>query len=312
MDIRPFGEGELVTSDDSRLDDLWSVLDKASFQGFPSQSRGYFEKYRFYPVGDFDADFSVGIGRTGRSEPEPWCWVRFSKDAHLGPAQQEAIKAHRLDAEQDGDSLIVPLVLEPGLSGYELTESLREQLDEIALQVRDGLRRILADADLTGVEVDETVLAPLHGMRAFTAAELLDSDSTRRQDIQTVLDQVSGHIFRGGRVRWLTSDPTFEKRNWMTIDPYRSHLSIGVARKDAAPAPRPWAWLSVHETTAQVEVVRRALDDAFPGQVDHILNGFGLPLSICEGHNGVGAFTSAVAQIEKARTAIRSALAGQS
>ena len=197
MDIRPFGEAELVTSDRSRFDDLWSVLDRASFLGFPARSGGYFEKYRYYPVGDFDAYFSVGIGRLGRPEPEPWCWVRISADAHLGLAQQEAIKAHRPDAEQDGNSLLVPLVLEPGLSGYELTESLRAQLVVIACQIRDGLRKELAKTDRAVVQADDKVLAPLYGMRAFTAAELLDSDPGRREDIERVLDQVcSAHLRR--------------------------------------------------------------------------------------------------------------------
>lgn len=308
LDIRPFGEAELVTSDRSRFDDLWSVLDRASFLGFPSRSGGYFEKYRYYPIGDFDADFSVGIGRTGRSEAEPWCWVRISADWHLGLAQQEAIKVHRPDAEQDGNSLLVPLVLEPGLSGYELTESLRSQLVVIACQIRDGLRKELAKTDRAVVQADEKVLAPLYGMRAFTAAELLDSDPSRRQDIQTVLDQVSRHIFGGGKGRWVSADAAFETRNWITIDPYRSHLSIGIARTGAAPAPRPWVWLSIEEITPQADVVLRALEDAFPGQVVKIPKGWGLPLSITEGQNGVEAFASAVAQINEARTAIRGAL----
>ncbi len=156
------------------------------------------------------------------------------------------------------------------------------------------------------------MLAPLLGMRAFTAAELLDSDPSRRQDIQRVLDQVCRHIFRGGKVRWVSADAAFEKRNWITIDPYRSHLSIGVARTDEALAPRPWAWLSIHETTHQADVVLRALDEAFPGQVVQIPKGWGLPLSITQGQNGVEAFASAVAQIEEARTAIRRSLQGHS
>lgn len=311
LDFRPFSEGELITSDRSRFDDLWSVLDRASFLGFPSRSGGYFEKYRYYPVGDFDAYFSVGIGRTGRSEPESWCWVRIWKDAHLGHAQQEAIKVHRPDVKQDGDSVVVPLVLEPDLSGYELIESLRDQLAKIAEQVREGIRRIiLAETDRTVVPADEKVLAPLYGIRAFTAAELLDSDPGRREDIEKILDQVCRHIFRGGKVRWVSADAAFENRNWITIDPFRSHLSIGVARTDGGLAPRPWAWLSVHETTAQADVVLRALGEAFPTQVDRIPNGWGLPLGITEGQNGVEAFASAVAQIEEARTAIRRALEG--
>lgn len=308
LDIRPFGEAELVTSDRSRFDDLWSVLDRASFLGLPSRSGGYFEKHRYYPIGDFDAYFSVGIGRTNQSGPEPWCWVRMSRDAHLGLAQQEAIKVHRPDAEQDGDSLLVPLVLEPGLSGYELTESLRAQLFVIAGQVRDGLRTELAKTDRSAVQADEKVMAPLHGVRAFTAAELLDSDPSRRQDIQRILDQVARHIFGGGKGRWVSADDAFETRNWIKMDPYQSHLSIGIARTDAAPAPRPWAWLSIEEITPQADVVLRALQETFPGLVVKIPKGWGLPLSITSGQSGVEAFASAVAQINEARTAIRRAL----
>lgn len=310
LDIRPFSEAELVTSDRSRFDDLWSVLDRASFLGFPSQSGGYFEKWRSYPIGDFDADFFVGIGRTGRTEPEPWCWVRMSRRAHLGLAQQEAIKVHRADAKQDGDSLLVPLVLEPDLSGYELTESLRAQLVVIASQVRDGLRKELAKTDWAEVQADEKVTAPLHGMRAFTAAELLDSDPSRRQDLQSLLDQVSRHIYGGPKGRWNSGYPAFETRKWIKIDPYHSHLSIGLARTDDAPAPRPWVWLSIEEITPQSDVVLRALEEAFPGQVVKIPKGWGLPLSITAGQNGVEAFASAVAQIENALKAIRGALQG--
>lgn len=312
LDIRPFSEGELVTSDRSRFDDLWSVLDQASFLGYPAQNGGYFEKHRYYPVGAYDAYFSVGIGRFGHAEPEPWCWVRIWADAHLGLAQQEAIKAHRSDTEQDGDSLIVPLILEPDLSGYELTESLRAQLVVIAQQVRDGLREELIKTDRTVVRADDKVLAPLLGVRAFTAAELLDSDPGRRGDIERVLVQVCRHIFGGGMVRWTGPDAAFEKRNWIKLDPYRSHLSIGIARLDDAPSPRPWAWLSIEKATHQAEVVLAALNEAFPGQVRQIPKGWGLPLSITEGHDGVEAFASVVAQIEEAKTAILRALQGQS
>lgn len=311
LDIRPFAESELITSDRSRFDDLWSVLDKASFRGFPFQSGPgrYFERYRLYPVGAFGAEFFVGLGRTGQSEPEPWCWVRVSGGERHGAAQQEALRAHRPDAKQDGNSLIVPLSLEPGLSGYELIESLSGQLEEIALQIREGLRTRFAAFQHIDVPAQEEVLSPLVAIRAFTAAELLDSNSSRREDIQKVLDQVSRHIFHGKKGGWTrVPDVAFQRRNWITIDPHAIHLSIGVARMDTSMAPRPWAWLSIEGAAANSDAAHRALEEAFPDEVVPIPKGWGLPLRISPGQNGVEAFASVFEQIDQAKTVIRRAL----
>lgn len=312
LDIRPFTAAELLTSDRTRFDDLWSVLDKASFQGFPAQAGGYFERHRKYPVGDFDAYFSVGIGRTDQTEPEGWCWVRILEDVHLGPAQQQAIKTHRPDAVRDGNDLVVPLHLEPDLSGYELIESLREQLNAIAQQVRDGIRKIILDEnERTVVRAAEMAPTRLRGIPDFTAAQLLDSDPSRRHDIQLVLDQVCRHIFDGAAVKWAGPDAAFEKRNWIKLEPYRSHLSIGVARKDAAAEPRPWAWLSFETRAPQADIIRRTLDTAFPGQLAQIPKGWALPLAIAPGHNGIEAFGSVVGQIAETKAAIFQALRPQ-
>lgn len=310
LDIRPFSAGELVTSDRSRFADLWSILDDASFLGYPAQSGGYFERHRFYPVGAYDAYFSVGIGRSGRNAPEPWCWVRIWSESHLGRAQQEAVRAHRSDCLEDGDDLIVPLVLEPDLSGYELTEALRAQLELLAQQVRARLREMIDHDDRTLAQVDAKVLAPLHGMRTFEVDELLDSNPDRRLDIESVLTQVSKHIFAGHAVRWSGPDSAFEKRNWIKLDPYQSHLSIGIARRGEAASPRPWAWLSIESATHQADAVLEALRTAFPGQLNQTPDGWALPLRITEGDDGVAAFNAVVEQIDEARAAILRRLQG--
>lgn len=127
-DILPFDEPELRTSDASRFEDLWKILDRASWRLFDrpyrmlSDGRG-FERYRYVTVDAFDAEFVVGIGRQRRTEAEPWVWVRIPDDVHLGIAQQEAIKRHRADVVRDGEGLAFPLQLEPGLSGVELAQS---------------------------------------------------------------------------------------------------------------------------------------------------------------------------------------------
>ena len=308
LDLSPFGAGELVTSDRSRFDDLWSVLDRASFLGFPAQRNGYFEKYRFYPLGDYDAYFSVGIGRVHRSDQEPWCWVHFARDAHLGLLMQETVKTHWSEAMESGDSVDIPLRLEPGLSGYELTESLRTQLEGITVVVREDLRAYFAVNDRTAAQAEPSILAPLHGMPAFTSGELLDSDRSRRQDIQIVVDQACRHILAGGSLRWYGRDAGFSRRNWIPVDGYQTYVSIGIERLDDSESTRPWAWLFVHETAPHAEVVFRALDEAFPGHVENIPRGRGIPLSMTEGQNGLEAFESVVAQIESAKTAIRGCL----
>lgn len=312
LDILPFDEPELSTSDTSRFEDLWKVLDRASWRlfehSYPSRSGGpSFERYRYVAVDEYDAEFVVGIGRLRRTEAEPWVWVRIPDGTHLARAQQEAIKKHRPDAVRDGSGLTFPLLLEPGLSGVELTESLRRQLYETALQIREGLRESFEAIDAREVDVEEKVLAPLIGMPAFLGSDLLDSSSERRRDIDVLVAQVYRHAVPERQLRPYPSEP-FAQRYWFPVQPYTTYLSIGVERTDTPGVPQPWGWLSVHNVTPRAEVAIGALKSAFPGQVVEIPSGWGLPLNISPGASGVQAFEEVVGQVEHAKAAVRDAL----
>ncbi len=92
-------------------------------------------------------------------------------------------------------------MLEPGYSGVELTGSIRDQLDKIAIQIKEGLSESLEAMNLTGVLADEKVLVPLIRLPPFSTTDLLDSSSERRRDIQIVVRQVGRHILQRGRGR---------------------------------------------------------------------------------------------------------------
>jgi|GEM_PF-6290436 len=311
LDILPFDESQLSTSDVSRFEDLWTVLDRASWRLFDhsyrSLSGGSFQNYRYVAVGEYDAEFIVGIGRQARTEAEPWVWARIPDDTHLGGASQEAIKKHRPDAVRDGAGLAFPLLLEPGLSGAELTDSLRKQLEEIAIQIKEGLRDSMEALNLADVPADEKVLTPLIGMPPFSSTDLLDSSPERRRDVEILARQVGRHILQGGRLTIRSSAP-FAQQYWIQVQPYMTHLSVGIERKDNPGSPQPWGWLFLHKATSRAEVAYRALEQAFPGEVVELPEGWGLPLNIPEGASGVEAFIAVVSQVEKAKAALREAL----
>jgi hypothetical protein len=308
LDIVPFDEHELTTANDSRFDDLWEVLDRASYKLFditlPAQRDGIFVVWRYVAVGAFDAFFTVGIGRRERTDAEPWIWVKILNDSHLGRASQEVAKRLKPDAVVDEDGLAFPLLLEPGYSGVELEESIRDQLEKIAIQIRDGISESLSKAG-DGAGRSELPYS-LTGMPAFAAEDLLDSSRQRRDDIVALVRE-AGRGFVTGRFRMQRSEP-FESRFWIQVDPYKTHLSVGVGRTDESTVPRPWAWISVHESTPNRDVAYKALEERFQGEVKGIPNGRGLPLRIPDGVSAGDAFSSVVMQIETAKLAIRAAL----
>jgi Arc/MetJ-type ribon-helix-helix transcriptional regulator len=311
LDIRPFDEPELNTANDSRFDDLWIVLDRASWKLFDrsyrSQSGGPFTHYRHVSVGDFDAGFTVGIGRQARTDAEPWVWARIADTTHLGPASQTVIKRHRPDAVRDGDGLAFPLLLEPGLSGDELTQSIRGQLEDVAALIREGLRESLEELNLATVPADKAVLVPLVGMEAFALEDLLDSGNERRRDLETVARQVARHIAQGGRATFAASPP-FALRFWTPVHPYTTFLSIGIERTDNPGSPQPWVWLTLHQGTPRAAEALQALEAAFPGEVVPIPEGWGIPMGIPEGGSGVVAFHAYLSRVEQAKAALRIAL----
>jgi hypothetical protein len=312
LDIRPFAEAELLTSDDSRFEDLWTVLDRASFKlgerPLPAQTRGgAFERWRYVEVGVYGAHFVVGIGRRRRTEAEPWVWAHVSDDAHLARAAHEVIKSYRPDAIRDGDGLAFPLAIEPGYSGFQLTKLVRGELTDIAATIGAGLRVTVEAAPSADRSVDETVLAPLVGMPGFTADDLLDSNRDRRSDIETLVRQVLRQVYGTGRVRFYPNAP-FVQRTWIQIKPTRSHLSVGIERTDEPISPQPWAWLTVQAETPDFELVVEALERAFPRRVVAIPNGRGVPLDLAKGATGVEAFHSVLGQIETAMAAARAVL----
>jgi hypothetical protein len=311
LDIRPFDEPELNTANDSRFDDLWTVLDRASWQLFDrtyrAQSGGPFTHYRHVSVGDYDAGFTVGIGRQGRTDAESWVWARIADTTHLGGASQEAIKRHRPDAVRDGDGLAFPLALEPGLSGDELTQAIRQQLEDAAALIREGLRESLEELNLATVPADPAVLEPLVGMSAFASADLLDSSTERRRDLEKVARQVARHVAQGGRATFAGSPP-FALRFWIPVHPYTTFLSIGIERTDDPGSPQPWVWLTLHQGTPRATEALQALEAAFPGEVVPIPEGWGIPMGIPEGGSGVVAFEAFLSRVEQARAALRNAL----
>ena len=314
LDLVPFEEPELLTSNDTRFEDLWAVLRRASAStaDYPAQSRSgqYFQRYRFCPVGAFDAWFSVGMGRTNRAYPEPWIWARIGKGDHHGHLMQLIVREHRRDVVEELDgSVVFPLHLTPNLSGFELSNDLRRQLDVLAGHLAAGLREKVVPVHAFGRDVDPAVLDPLHQIGAFTAGELLESQDSRRTDVELVVHQVCRHLFGRGPVKWLQPDSAFLKSNWMLITPHRSALSIGLGRVDGTPGARPWAWLAVpRKGNPNADLLFATFKDMFPDRVEETPNGLAVPLNINAEENGIEAFTSVVSQVEAVNAACLHAL----
>ena len=251
--------------------------------------------------------FKVGIGRKNRTDRESWIWATVADETRFGRAAQGAILAKYDSAVRDGGEVAIPIPLNAGLSGVELGEDIREHLLEVATTIREAMATGLASIQEGSDSVPADVPTELIGIPPFSAEDLLDT-SDRRADVETVVRAALRHVFDGRVVRMPRSEP-FAQRAWIGIEPFKTHISIGLERTDTSEQAQPFAWLSVHEVTRSSALANRVLDSLFPGEVVDIPSGRGLPVNIPEGSNGVEAFRSIVAQIEQTKKSVFEALA---
>ena len=93
LDMVPFEEDELLDDNDSRLKDILTVYDYASYGVFgsflPVGRDSYFQNYRRYVALDpYPRFLSVGVGlRTAdqTSSPRPWVWLRVANEQACRP-----------------------------------------------------------------------------------------------------------------------------------------------------------------------------------------------------------------------------------
>lgn len=310
LDVLPFAPAELLTFDDSRLNDLWRVLDRASTvsqdRRTPAQSRGPFRKWRRVPVGKYDASIILGLGRTEADGGEPWAWVAVEDDRRFGHGPRDALLAAFPDAVRGHRYVGVPLDLTPGTSGFELTAQVQAQLERVGGLVRDALEA--AEAIALRSSKGRPITAPLSlgSIPPFAPGDLLET-STRRSEVAEVMHAVAIHLRQGSGTKWSEHGP-FADRTWIGLDPHKTHLSLGIERTDPSDEPRPLAWISVWEGTPASAVVMRAMKSLFPGVAVSTPDGLGVPVEILPGSNGPEAFHAVVAQFQSLERAVRQEL----
>lgn len=313
MDVEPFSVSQLFVPDDTRIEDLWRIVSRASSMVSgdrrPAQPGGPYFRWRFVSAGDFGAEFRVGVGRSERTDHETWVWASVDDSLRFGRVAMNALLENFSEAESGSGGVAVPVHLDANIHGSDLVDHVRDQLDAIARAIRRAVADDAARAEEANRGKPVAAPAELIGIPPFSSEDLLDS-SGRRADVLEVLRTVMRQARRGKKAQFKPDEP-FEHRGWIGLDPHATHISLGVGRTDPSTTPRPWAWLSVHEVTAHSDIAFEVLDRLFPESVVDIPLGRAVPVEIPVNATGVQAFHSVLAQVEHVMSEIRKALAEQ-
>ncbi|MFC6238038.1 hypothetical protein [Longivirga aurantiaca] len=303
-DIDPFLPDELLEANASRREDVWWVVDHASFgireSRQPSGTDWNLLHRRYLPVGNYSAAVAVGVGRKdpGNDPTRPWAWLRVAGASAHGRLARRALASIRPGTEETKDETWLPLRIEPGLYGSQAAERLRSALesliDDLAAAITVEMEHQLDQAR----HLDTAMLDGVLGIGPLEANDLLAGSERRHEDIWTLLTEASRPLYPDRIYPVQTSDEDYERVRYMRVGASEAHIATCLLRRgrnDSAPA----AWLRVHRSTSHAEIGRRVLEELAPGQVVDDPNGWAVPVRIPTGVGGPAMLAEVHAQISE-------------
>jgi hypothetical protein len=329
LDIEPFSPGELVDEDRSRLDDIWRVVDSASFGLFESRlpygADWSLWRRRYIPIPPYDVSLAVGVDRrlTGagagnerdgsEGPPLPWAWFRLPGGSGIAGAARIALQGLRPgEGFEAGGEWWLPLELPTDEPGASMIPAVRQQIEQAAMAIRAHLdQELLRAMDGAGPNLTKSLEAVI-GMQPMDRADLLDTAEGRRADIELLVDSAARPFFEG-RVYPAHEDQEYERNRWVPVSPLATYVSTSFGRKQGGHTvtPQPRAWLRIHETTPWAAAAYEALEEVAPGRVVRDPRSRAIPLDIPVGKGGPEMLTVVHAGIRELMTAIQRRVAKQ-
>jgi len=318
LDIFPLLEAELWDDSDARRDDMWRVVDPASFglfgQKLPAGHESGFTVRRYVNLAPYRAFFAVGVGRESRAvdgQAQPWAWLRVSRDTPYAKVVQQAVAAMRPGrTSTDAHGLWTPLDIPADAPGTVMVSAVRDQIEEFGTAARTAIEEAIrtevqpAPADL------HDVLPAVLGMPPIDRVDLLDTSDRRLADIKLILTQVARSVTVGKIYPEVAKDQDFVWVRYLEIKPLGAFVATAVGRKDrlGSGGPQPWAWLRVHRVTPHAGIGFKVLEQLAPGQVVTDPNGRAIPLDLPDGASGAQLLQAAYRQVSEAMDAVRTAV----
>lgn len=315
-DRDPLRPQDLVEGSRPRRDDIWWIVDRASFglggSRLPSGADWNLEQRRYLPVGPYDVSLAVGVGVKGRpvDPARPWAWLRLSGSDGYRRMAHRVLRQLLPTAQWDGDETWAPLPLEPGIYGSEAAERLRAWLewltDELAGAISAEVERELRDLE----EIEPSLVHSVLGMEPMAADDLTTASDRRRDDLWVLLTEAARPLYPDRMYPRLTNDPDYALVRYVPVPTSDSHVAtcLGPTYGDV---PRPQAWLRVHRSTKNAEIGHAVLRQLAGDRVVEDPHGWAVPADIPADAEGPSMLAAVHAQLREIVTRFAESIAAQ-
>jgi hypothetical protein len=144
LDIFPISAPALLDDNPTRREDVWRVVDSASFglfgRNLPSGSDGSPEQRRYVELVPYAIYMAVGIGRKTRAQegqPQPWAWLRLPDSPDYSRIIQKVLDELRPgQTPDDPRDMWLPLHLPTEVAGSVMAQSARDEIERIGNAIR--------------------------------------------------------------------------------------------------------------------------------------------------------------------------------
>lgn len=317
LDIFPLSQEQLMDDNPARREDVWRVVDSASFGLFgrrlPMGSDWSLAQRRYVELVPYAIGLAVGVGRKSRvheGQPQPWAWLRLPDTATFSWVAQSVVERLRPgETSRDQDGLWLPLHLPTEAPGSVMIQEIRAQIETIGNEIREAIdQAVERELDPLAPELKKLVTAVL-GMPPIDPADLLDDSPTRRADIELILREAARSFF-DGKINPLRGDDDYLLNRYIRVETLDTHVSPSIGRqtRPAGNRPQPWAWLRVHEDTSHAEIAYEGLEQLAPSRVVVDRHGRAIPLEIPTDATGPKMLEAVLGQIHQAMVGIRAAI----
>ena len=291
LDVAPVASEDLLESRPSRREDVWRVLDLATFgiggTRWPMGSDTTLEQRRYVPVGPYAVGLAVGVGRKGLAPDEtdrPWAWLRVGGTDSFGRLAARALRERSgLDVTEDEAGAWVPVPVPPGVFGSEAVDVVRDWVEGISELLATEIAKAVAD-QVDGIPAaDQQAASAVLGIAPLSLDDLLIT-STRRDDVWALLRESARGFYDRRMWPQLSNDADFELVRYLPIPPYGANIATCLAPRVAgAGTATPLAWLRVHRDTPHAAAVKAAFESFAPGDVVADAHGWAIPADIPPG-----------------------------
>ena len=317
LDIFPMTQAELTDNNPTRRDDIWRVVDSASFGLFgkrmPSGKDWGLEQRRYVVLDPYPIGVVAGVGRTKPSDDgqsQTWAWLRVNESSSFTSPVQSVLKMLRpAEFTHEKDGFWVPLHVPTEATGTEMINAVRDQIETIGSAIREEIDRVVeAELEPVATELRRSVTAVM-GILPIPAADLVDGSAARKVDIELILKEAVRSL-SDKRINPQITGSDYEANRYVQVTPFDTHVCIAIGRKipPIGDEQQPWAWIRVDQASPHAEIAYSALERIAPDRLVIDPHGRAIPLDIPANESGSRMMMAARDQIHAAIAGIREAI----